>query len=63
VQNLTLGGAYGTSNSALPGQTLQYQLTFTNDGSVPLGTVVVDDSTPAFTSFVKAQCPGRCPPD
>ena len=61
VQNLTLGGAYGTSNSALPGQTLQYQLTFTNDGSVPLGTVVVDDSTPAFTSFVKAQCPGALP--
>jgi uncharacterized repeat protein (TIGR01451 family) len=61
VQNLTLGGAYGTSNSALPGQTLQYQLTFTNAGSTPLGTVVVDDATPAFTQFVKAQCPATLP--
>jgi uncharacterized repeat protein (TIGR01451 family) len=61
VQNLTLGGAYGTTNSALPGQALQYQLTLTNNGSTPLGAVVVDDATPAFTNFVKAQCPATLP--
>jgi uncharacterized repeat protein (TIGR01451 family) len=61
VQNLTLGGAYGTSNTALPGNTLQYQLTVANAGSAALAAVVVDDATPAFTTFVSAACPASLP--
>jgi uncharacterized repeat protein (TIGR01451 family) len=61
VQNLTLGGNYGTANSALPGQLLQYQLTLTNNGSTGLATVIMNDTTPSFTNFVTAQCPGALP--
>jgi uncharacterized repeat protein (TIGR01451 family) len=57
----TLGGAYGTSNTALPGNTLQYQLTVANAGSGALAAVVVDDATPAFTTFVSAACPASLP--
>jgi uncharacterized repeat protein (TIGR01451 family) len=61
VQNVTLSGAYGTMNSALPGNTLQYQLAVTNEGSAPLSSVVVNDATPAFTTFVSAACPATLP--
>ena len=57
VQNLTLGTGYGTSNSALPGHLLQYQLTIANPGSSGLAAVVVNDATPAYTTFVSAACP------
>lgn len=61
VQNLTLAGPYGTSNTALPGNTLQYQLTVTNQGSAALATVIVNDSTAAYTNFVSAACPTPLP--
>src|SRR5450631_2829849 len=61
VQNLTVGGGYGTTNAALPGQGLQYQLVLTNEGSAALATVVVNDSTPAFTTFAAAACPASRP--
>ena len=57
VQNLSLATAYGTSNSGAPGQTLQYLLTIANLGAAPLHTVVVNDATPAYTTFVSAACP------
>ncbi len=61
VQNVTLAGAYSTGNTALPGNTLQYQLTLSNPGSAPVSTVVVNDSTPAFTTFLSAACPATLP--
>jgi uncharacterized repeat protein (TIGR01451 family) len=61
VQNLTTSGAYGTTNTALPGHTLQYLLTITNLGSAPLAAVVVNDATPAFTTFLSAACPATLP--
>lgn len=61
VQNVTLSGAFGTTNTALPGNTLQYQLVVTNEGSAPLSTIVVNDATPAFTTFVSAACPSSLP--
>jgi uncharacterized repeat protein (TIGR01451 family) len=61
VQNLSLSGAYGTANTALPGHTLQYQLTVANAGSAALAAVVVNDATPAFTTFVSAACPASLP--
>ena len=57
VQNLTTGTALGTNNNALPGNTLQYQLSLTNQGSSPLTTLLVNDTTPAFTTFLSAACP------
>ena len=57
VQNLTTGSPPATSNNAVPGNTLQYQLSLSNQGSSSLATVVVNDTTPAFTQFVSAACP------
>jgi uncharacterized repeat protein (TIGR01451 family) len=57
VQNVTAGGAYATSDTALPAQTLQYQVTVENLGSTPVSSLVINDATPAFTTFVAASCP------
>jgi uncharacterized repeat protein (TIGR01451 family) len=57
VQNLTLATAYSTNNTALPGHTLQYQLTITNQSASAVSTVVINDTTPAFTTFLSAACP------
>ena len=57
VQNLTQGGAYGTTDNARPGDVLQYQVSITNNGSDAASAVVVSDATPAFTAFVSAACP------
>ncbi len=57
VSNLTQGTAAGTSNNAVPGDTLQYQLTVSNPGSTPISQLTINDSTPAFTRFVSAACP------
>ena len=57
VQNVTLGGAYGVSGNAAPGQLLQYQITITNDGLDSATAVSVSDATPAYTTFVSAACP------
>ena len=61
VQNVTQSGAYATSNTALPGNTLQYQLTILNQGTAPISTIVLNDATPAYTTFVSAACPGTLP--
>ena len=61
VRNITQGGTLQTSNSALPGDTLQYQLTLTNLGTLPLSAVVVNDTTPPFTAFASAACPATLP--
>ncbi len=57
VQNLTQATAYGESNNALPGNTLQYLLTITNLGTQPVTSVVVNDTTPTYTNFLSAACP------
>ena len=57
VQNVTQGAPYGAAGNAAPGNTLQYQLTIFNQGSAPLSNVIVNDATPAFTSFLSAACP------
>jgi uncharacterized repeat protein (TIGR01451 family) len=61
VRDLTLGTAYATANAALPGDTLEYQLTVTNDGNTGLAAVVVSDATPAYTTFLAATCPAALP--
>jgi uncharacterized repeat protein (TIGR01451 family) len=40
--------------TALPGETLIYTITYSNNSSEPLNNIVVFDSTPAFTTFLSA---------
>jgi uncharacterized repeat protein (TIGR01451 family) len=50
-------GAYGTANitsGAVPGACLRYEITVTNVGSVSVTSVVVDDATPANTTYSNA---------
>jgi uncharacterized repeat protein (TIGR01451 family) len=47
--------------TALPGTNLTYTVTFMNDSSAPLSNLKINDSTPAFTTFVSAACPGTLP--
>ena len=45
--------------TALPNEVLTYTITYTNNGSAPITSVVISDSTPAFTIYVggSAGCP------
>jgi uncharacterized repeat protein (TIGR01451 family) len=61
VSNVTRGGGTSTSVIASPGETLQYTLTAQNNGPSGLTTLVVNDATPAFTTFLSAACPGTLP--
>lgn len=60
VRNVSTAGAFGTNNAALPGQTLEYRVTFTNTGTATLSSVIVNDATPVYTTYVggSAGCPG-----
>ncbi len=42
--------------TARPGDTLSYLLVYRNTGSTPLGSLVIRDATPAFTTFASAAC-------
>jgi uncharacterized repeat protein (TIGR01451 family) len=61
VSNVTQGTGPATSVSANPGDTLQYTLTATNNGSQPVSTLAINDATPAFTTFLAGVCPGSAP--
>lgn len=61
VNNVTQGGASALSVSATPGDTLQYTLTALNSGSQALSTLLINDATPAFTTYLSAACPGILP--
>jgi uncharacterized repeat protein (TIGR01451 family) len=55
VRNVTQGGGFGINNQAKSGETLEYRITYTNNGATPLGTLSINDTTPSYTSFVSAQ--------
>jgi uncharacterized repeat protein (TIGR01451 family) len=61
VRNVTLGGGAGTSNTARPNDVLEYTVTYTNNSATTVSTIVVNDATPAFTTFLTATC-GPLPP-
>jgi mucin-19 len=61
VRNVTQGTPAGTSNTARPGDVLEYTVTYTNSGSGALSAIVVTDATPAFTSFQAAACGAPLP--
>jgi mucin-19 len=42
--------------TALPGATLIYTITYRNDSTGPLSTLLINDATPAFTTFLSAAC-------
>jgi len=52
---------YTASNiSASPGDTLEYQLTYTNGGNATAATATITDSIPAGASFVAGSCIPAC---
>ena len=61
VSDLTTGSSAATADNANPGDTLQYTLTVTNNGAQPVSALVINDATPAFTTFVSAACPATLP--
>lgn len=61
VSNITQGGPVGTMVNANPNDTLQYTLTAVNNGSAALSTLVINDATPAFTTYLSAACPVTLP--
>ncbi len=55
VRNVTQGVlTFGLNNRAKPGETLEYRITYTNNGDAPIRNLAVNDITPAYTSFVGA---------
>ena len=54
VRNVTQGAAFGVNNQAKSGETLEYRITYTNNGPAPISGMTVNDTTPAYTSFVSA---------
>lgn len=61
VSNVTRGVGPATNVSATPGDVLLYTLTAQNQGSAELATLVINDTTAAFTTFVSAACPANLP--
>lgn len=61
VRNVTRNGTTGTAVTASPGETLEYTLTAQNNGNSAVGTLVINDATPAFTTYVSGTCPGTLP--
>jgi uncharacterized repeat protein (TIGR01451 family) len=47
--------------TALPGANLTYTVTFTNDSTSPISNLKINDSTPAYTTFVSAACGSPLP--
>jgi uncharacterized repeat protein (TIGR01451 family) len=55
VRNVTQGASFGVNNQAKSGETLEYRVTYTNNGMTPITGMTVNDATPQYTSFVAAQ--------
>jgi uncharacterized repeat protein (TIGR01451 family) len=56
VRNLTTGSGWDTAGQAIPGQSLQYRLSFRNDTATPVTNVQVNDFLPAYAVFQGAAC-------
>ena len=62
VTDVTTSTGPAAAVNASPGDQLNYIITATNNGTAALTSVVINDSTPAFTAFVSASCPSSSPP-
>ena len=55
VRNVTQGViTFGINNQARSGDTLEYRITYTNNGATPISGLNVADVTPNYTTFVSA---------
>ena len=54
VRNVTTGGAFSLNNQAKSGETLEYRITYVNNGADPISGLSVTDVTPNHTTFVSA---------
>ncbi len=61
VRNVTTRGEWTTYNSAKPGETLEYRITFTNSALEPISDLVIHSATPQHTTLVSAECPDAMP--
>lgn len=43
-------------NQALPGETLEYTVTYINNGNQPINTLEVTDNVPAYTTYSSSDC-------
>ncbi|WP_431123833.1 prealbumin-like fold domain-containing protein [Variovorax paradoxus] len=55
VRNVTQGGSFGVNNQAKSGETLEYRVSYTNNGTTPISDMKINDTTPQYTSFGAAQ--------
>lgn len=61
VRNVTQSGGFGANNQAKSGDVLEYRITYTNMTPAVLSGLTINDTTPAFTSFVSSTV-GSTPP-
>ena len=54
VRNVTQNGVFGINNQAKSGETLQYRITYTNNGISAVTSLSVSAATPSYTTFVSA---------
>jgi uncharacterized repeat protein (TIGR01451 family) len=58
VRNVTLDGAgvpnWQTSNTAKAGDIIEYQIIYTNNGTKAINSLVINDTTTVYTTFVSA---------
>ena len=55
VRNVTQGIlVFGVNNQAKTGETLEYRISYTNNGASPITSLALGDTTPAYTTFMSA---------
>jgi len=62
VRNVTTAGVPTTSNQAMPGHTLSYNISFSNTGGGSISELLISDHTPAYSSLSgPVSCPSTLP--
>ena len=54
VRNVTQSALFSLNNQAKSGETLEYRITYTNNGASPITNLAISDATPAYTTFISA---------